>query len=156
MFEVRRAALDEFTIAVEMRANMSDEMGNSFDARSPHWRTRFCAHFAGKQGTGRGQLFFATVETGIAGMAIVSIVEHYRTEVFGERHARINAVFVKPQYRRRGIAHALMRAAIDWARAQRCVIVTLGASEDGRPLYEQLGFSATNDMALRLADGDAC
>lgn len=156
MFEIRPAELDEFAIAADLRGIMSEEMGNSFDARSDHWRARFCAHFAGKQGTGRGQLYFAIVDAAIVGMAIVSIAEHYRTEIFGERHARINAVFVKPEHRRRGIAHALTRAAVDWARAQDCIVVTLGASEEGRPLYEQLGFAASNEMVLRFTQEEPC
>lgn len=152
MVEVRAARLEEFPLAAGMREEMAREMGRSFDERSNDWRSRFCAHFGGKQAAGRAQLFFAAEGEEIVGMAMVSVVEHYRTEVFGEFHARINAVFVRPEFRRRGTAMRLMQAAIGWARERRCHVVTLDASDDGRPLYEKLGFERTNDMALGLSN----
>ena len=45
---------------------------------------------------------------------------------------------------------ALMRTLIDWCRAEGFNSVNLHASVDGRPLYEQLGFEATNEMRLGL------
>jgi GNAT superfamily N-acetyltransferase len=64
--------------------------------------------------------------------------------------AWIQNVYVVPKFRRRGIARELMRALIDWCRAQGLQSVNLHASADGRPLYEQLGFEATNEMRLAL------
>ena len=62
-------------------------------------------------------------------------------------------VYVEPEWRRRGVADALMRALLDELAARRIRRIVLHASEDGRRLYERLGFVATNEMRLPPADG---
>ena len=59
-------------------------------------------------------------------------------------------VYVHPQFRRRGIARAIMEALIGWCRSQDYDCICLHASSDGRPLYERLGFEPTNEMRLNL------
>ena len=66
------------------------------------------------------------------------------------QRAWIQNVYVAPEFRRRGIAREIMRTLIDWCRDQGFNSVNLHASTDGRPLYEQLGFEATNEMRLGL------
>jgi hypothetical protein len=44
----------------------------------------------------------------------------------------------------------LMEEIITWARAQRLDRLVLHASEEGRTLYEALGFKASNEMRLAL------
>jgi GNAT superfamily N-acetyltransferase len=55
-------------------------------------------------------------------------------------------VYTEPGARRRGIARALMQAVMAWAKSQGCDRMVLHASDFGRPLYQSLGFSATNEM----------
>jgi len=66
------------------------------------------------------------------------------------RRANILNVYTGPAYRRRGIARALMETMIDWCRREGFARVTLHASDDGRHLYESLGFEASNEMRLNL------
>jgi ribosomal protein S18 acetylase RimI-like enzyme len=55
-------------------------------------------------------------------------------------------VYVEREWRRRGIAEALMRTLLD-ALAERGIRrIVLHASDDGRRLYERLGFVQTNEM----------
>jgi ribosomal protein S18 acetylase RimI-like enzyme len=54
------------------------------------------------------------------------------------------------EYRRRGYARAAMEALLGWFAAHGIDYVTLGASPDGRPLYEKLGFELNADPAMRL------
>ena len=57
-------------------------------------------------------------------------------------------VYVVPEWRRRGVGEALMRSLLT-ALAERDVRrIVLHASEDGRRLYERLGFVPTNEMRL--------
>jgi len=57
---------------------------------------------------------------------------------------------VEREYRRQGIARKLMQSMIDWCRQQDFISVGLHASDEGRALYEQLGFEPTNEMQLEL------
>ena len=129
---------------------MSVEQENDFDRRSPDWRARYCAYFAEKQEDGKGQLFLALDNGKPVGMTIVSFLDNYRTAIFGVRFAYVNGVYVYPAYRRRGIARRLMQMALEWARERGCAQVRLRSSDEGRPLYEQLGFRASTEMQLDL------
>jgi GNAT superfamily N-acetyltransferase len=62
------------------------------------------------------------------------------------RQGIILNVYVEPAFRRRGLARALVAAAIAWARQNRLAGLVLHASEAGRPLYAQMGFIETNEM----------
>lgn len=59
-------------------------------------------------------------------------------------------VYTDPEWRRVGLADLVMRTILGWCRAHDLVGVTLHASEMGRPLYERLGFTATNEMRFPL------
>ncbi|GAP12573.1 acetyltransferases [Longilinea arvoryzae] len=67
------------------------------------------------------------------------------------REGYLMALYTRPEFRRRGLATAILRAILDQLRAEGITRVTLRASPDGRPLYESLGFEATPEMKLRLA-----
>jgi ribosomal protein S18 acetylase RimI-like enzyme len=55
----------------------------------------------------------------------------------------IGNVMVHAAARRRGLGELVMRAALDWLRAQRTAVVELDATTDGQPLYQRLGFAGT-------------
>jgi GNAT superfamily N-acetyltransferase len=57
-------------------------------------------------------------------------------------------VFTYPEFRKRGLARLLTKAAIDYCRRHGHKILWLHASQYGRPLYESLGFEQTNEMKL--------
>jgi ribosomal protein S18 acetylase RimI-like enzyme len=58
-------------------------------------------------------------------------------------------VYVEPAWRRRGVGDALMRAVLDALAVRGIRRIVLHASDDGRRLYERLGFVPTNEMRLR-------
>ena len=60
-------------------------------------------------------------------------------------------VYVEPRARGRGIGAALVRACIAHLASLGCDRVLLHAGERARPLYERLGFEATDELALRVA-----
>jgi GNAT superfamily N-acetyltransferase len=66
------------------------------------------------------------------------------------RRATILNVYTDPEYRRRGIARQLMQTMIAWCKHEGLARVTLHASDDGRHLYESLGFEPSNEMRLKL------
>ena len=66
------------------------------------------------------------------------------------RRAYILNVYTEPDYRRRGLARRIMQAIVDWSRREGFGSVALHASDEGRSLYEALGFKPTNEMRLDL------
>jgi GNAT superfamily N-acetyltransferase len=70
--------------------------------------------------------------------------------------AMILNLYVEREYRRQGIARALMQVMIAWCCEHDFTNVGLHASDEGRALYEKLGFRPTNEMRLELGrDGSA-
>ena len=63
--------------------------------------------------------------------------------------AYIFNMYTEPLHRRKGLARALMNAMLKWCHEHAISTVTLQASNEGRPLYESLGFEATNEMRLK-------
>jgi GNAT superfamily N-acetyltransferase len=150
--ECRAASADEYPTAAALRQEMGLEWGDDFDAKSHDWRTKFCAYFGGKQATGNAQLFLAFDGETPIGCAVISILDHYRRYAFGTEIGYVNAVYVRPAYRRRGIASRLMQQAIAWASERGCAGVRLRSSDEGRILYERLGFREGREMELGLAE----
>ena len=150
IIECRAARAGEYPAAAALRQEMALEMGNDFDAKSKNWRTKFCAYFSGKQSVGTAQLFLAYDGDTPVGCVTISIVDDYRRYCFDTPAAHVNAVFVRPAYRRRGIARELMQLAINWARERGCTRVRLRSSDDGRFLYDHLGFREGREMELDL------
>jgi len=68
------------------------------------------------------------------------------TRIAHGRQAIVLNVYTEPAWRRRGVAKLLMGHVIDWARAEQLDSLVLHASDDGRALYEKLGFVQTNEM----------
>ena len=64
------------------------------------------------------------------------------------REAYLLGVFVDEAWRRRGIAHAMVSAAVEQARREGASVVTLHASDEGRLLYETIGFVDSHEMRL--------
>lgn len=66
---------------------------------------------------------------------------------FGPEAIVLN-VYVERAWRRRGVAEALMRALLDALARRGIRRIVLHASDQGRQLYERLGFVPTNEMHL--------
>lgn len=65
------------------------------------------------------------------------------------RCAYIMNMYVRPDYRRRGIATAILDLLVTEAREKGTGRIALEATEAGRPLYEKYGFvPALSEMAL--------
>jgi len=62
------------------------------------------------------------------------------------RQGLVMNVFTERPWRRRGIAELLMRHLLAWVEESGLDTLVLHASDEGRRLYERLGFVATNEM----------
>jgi len=62
------------------------------------------------------------------------------------RQGIILNVFTEPNWRRRGVAALLLKTIVEWSRNHGLGGLVLHASDEGRSLYEQLGFVSTNEV----------
>jgi GNAT superfamily N-acetyltransferase len=87
-----------------------------------------------------------------AGVQLREVPPHPQTNSKGKidivsgRQAIIQNVFTEPKWRRRGLAALLIERIIGWTREQGIDSLVLHASDEGRALYERLGFIATTEM----------
>ena len=149
---IREANVKDLEILLRHRRMMWWDMGRRDEAALGLMEEAAREYFAAAvpDGTYRGFLVM-TAHNDIAGGA--GIVLSAWPGTLGQRSPRramILNMYVEREYRRRGIARALMVKMISWCRENGFRNVGLHASDEGRPLYEQLGFKPTNEMRLEL------
>lgn len=64
------------------------------------------------------------------------------------KRAHLMNVYTEEHYRRRGIAKHLVNMLIGDARAHGATEISLDATESGRPLYESMGFKASEECMV--------
>ena len=72
-----------------------------------------------------------------------------KIDIVSGRQAIIQNVYTEPEWRRRGLAALLIKRIIDWTHEQGIESLVLHASDEGRGVYERLGFIATTEMRFR-------
>jgi ribosomal protein S18 acetylase RimI-like enzyme len=148
MFETRTATVADAPLITAHRRAMFAAMGNTtdsvLDAMSQSflpWVTRMLAEgkYTGWITTEEGR----TVAS--AGMLVLDWPPH-PLDPAGEHRGYMLNVFVDPEYRRRGVAHALVNRCMDEARRRGIRVVALHSSDAARGIYEACGFRGTNEM----------
>jgi len=147
-YRIRRATVEDAPVIARHRAAMFRDMGDAsgddvariesasiFFLRQMMSERRFLGWLAERQG-----------EVVAGGGLVVSQLLPRPGAVDGGAQALILNVYCEPEHRRRGLARALMAAMLEWCKRERIAKVVLHASQDGRPLYESLGFVQTNEM----------
>ena len=67
------------------------------------------------------------------------------------KRAHLMNVYVRPEYRRKGIAREMINMLISEAKEKGVTEISLDATEAGKPLYESLGFwSVEESMKMNL------
>ena len=66
------------------------------------------------------------------------------------RRGHIMNVYTHKSFRRQGIARQMMNMLIEDARAKGATELSLDATEQGRPLYESLGFKASGECMTMI------
>lgn len=62
----------------------------------------------------------------------------------------VGTVYTLETYRRQGLAQRMMEMLLDECRSRGLHRISLHASDQGRLLYETMGFKATNEMRLEF------
>ena len=95
--------------------------------------------------------FLAKVDNRIVGMAGAFIKSDIPFRYFSNsQYGFIGDVYTIPAYRNLGISMKLNKDALKWLKNCGVDFVRLLASDAGRPIYEQLGFSPDADMVYRF------
>ncbi len=102
-----------------------------------------------ERGSFRGWLV-DTAEGVVAGGGVVLLDYPSSPRDPGAHRAYILNMYTEPKYRKQGLAKMIVEAMIGWCKEEGFGWVSLHASDDGRHLYETLGFKPTNEMRLAL------
>ncbi len=151
-FSIRSATLADLAVIMHHRRSMFFDMGYRDEAALAAMRATSEPFFAKGLANGSyvGWLVENPLKQVIAGGGLIAFEYHSSpADPFPRRPVIVN-MYTEPGYRRKGIARELMKRMIDWCRKEGFGSVLLHASEDGRPLYESLGFQPTNEMRLML------
>lgn len=148
---IRPATLADIPEILRQRRGMYEDMNYTESAKLAAMvdLTRSYLEKALKDGTFRSWLA-CDGDRPIAGGAVIISPWPSHPYDLECRRATILNVYTNPECRRRGIARKLMQTMIEWCRQEGFARVTLHASDDGRHLYESLGFEASNEMKLAL------
>lgn len=142
-YRVRPATLDDLDVLVRHRLAMFADMGVPFDA------TALSAAFAAwlrevmPAGAYRAWVVEWADGTVVGGAGATIIPWPPGPQYPGDKLAFVYNVYTEPAHRRRGLARVVMDALHAWCRANGVASIALNASQDGRPLYESLGYSVT-------------
>lgn len=67
------------------------------------------------------------------------------------KRAHLMNVYVDESYRRQGIAREMLTLLMDRAKENGVTGITLDATENGKPLYESMGFASSSEhMELKI------
>ena len=150
--KIRPATLSDIATILHHRRSMYEDMGKRderalsmmAEASEPYFREAL------SDGTYRGFLAENNEGRVIAGGGIVISPWPAQPSELHARRAMILNMYTEKDYRRRGIAKRLMLTMLEYLRKEGFPKVSLHASDEGRPLYESLGFEISNEMTLKL------
>ena len=151
-YTIRKATVDDIPIILHHRKAMFTDMGLDdlalIDAMEPPFVAWVSERIAND--TYHGWLAVAPDGQVIGGAGLW--VYEWIPSPLGPQVTRgyILNVYTEPGFRKQGIARRLVEEILAYCRARGLKIVLLHASEQGRPIYEALGFAQTNEMRIRL------
>lgn len=149
---IREATVDDVSIILHHRRSMFEEMGYTDPAMLDRVveMSRNVLKEGIREGFYRGWMAATQEDSIVSGGGIV--IARWLSMPFDvlPRRAWILNMYTEPPYRRRGLGRQLMQAMVDWCKREGLSHVSLHASDNGRHLYETMGFKPTNEMRLML------
>jgi GNAT superfamily N-acetyltransferase len=151
-FAIRAGTLDDAETVVAHRRAMFVDMGHRDEEAMNRMCDAFRPWLLGKMQAGEYLAWFAVTADGAiaasAGLWLMDWPPHMLGP--GRWRGNILNVYTRPESRRKGLARRLVETAIEWCRANGVSTVILHASDDGRPLYESMGFEPSTEMRMVL------
>ena len=151
-YTLRLAQASESEIITAQRQGMFEAMGSADAAALAQMSELYIPWVRARIEQGLYLGWFACTDAGsIVGGAGLWLVEWPPTVLApGTTRGYVMNVFVDPAHRGQGLATQMMRAIMAWCHDHGILTITLHASDQGRPIYESLGFDQTNEMRIIL------
>ena len=136
---IRPATLDDIDVLVRHRLGMFADMGVTVDESvAPAFRAWLTEMMP--SGTYRAWLIETAATEVAAGGGITILPWPPGPRYPTGRLAFVYNVYTEPAHRRRGYARRVMQAIHAWCRDAGITSLALNASQEGRPLYDALGY----------------
>lgn len=149
---IRRVSPDDAYTIARLRQAMWDEMRPQDNSTSAYREATFVYWYEALE-TGRAVGWIAEQDMTPIGMTML-LLHHHPPRPTGEaRRGYVTSVYVVPEHRRHGVGRALMDAVISYGREAGLQRLELRTSDQGRALYERVGFTPQEVMMLRLDEG---
>ncbi|GAP12572.1 N-acetylglutamate synthase [Longilinea arvoryzae] len=152
---LRAAEMADIPVLIELRLAMFQSMGccdpNILAEVAAASETYMNAHLA----DGRFRAWLVEVDGQIAatgGLILREAPPAYHN--LSGREGYIMGIYTRPEFRHRGLATAIMKRILVLLQEEGIPRATLRASQEGRLLYEKMGFEQTSEMKLELEDFD--
>ena len=149
--EYGTATFDELPRIIEMKMTMFHEV-NHAELLSPNAESIILEDYQRLYGEKNAQHFVARSN----GRIVASVGAFIKSDLpfryfLPASYGFIGDVYTEPSIRGKGVATKLNREALEWLGSRGVKLVRLLASDTARPLYERLGFTASNEMVLTFA-----
>jgi ribosomal protein S18 acetylase RimI-like enzyme len=154
-FSVRQGGVSDIPVLARHRAAMFRDMGQMELQHEEKLAQATASYLKDAMPSGEYLAWIAEAEgpspaaIGGAGVQLRPILPRPRSgsdELELGPEAIVLNVYVEPEWRRRGVAEALMRTVLAALASRGVRRIVLHASADGQRLYERLGFVSTNEM----------
>lgn len=151
-FKLRRASIADLETLVHHRQAMFRDMGHSDEAAMSSMSAKFRVWLREHMECGDYLAWLVDAADGSIAAGTGLWLMDWPPHMIGQgvRRGNILNVYTSTDFRRRGLARELMRAVLDWCKENGVDTIILHASPAGRALYEEMGFTPTNEMRLRL------
>ncbi|MDZ8258293.1 GNAT family N-acetyltransferase [Nostoc sp. ChiQUE01b] len=146
MFNLRQANLQELEALIQLRLELLRETGNiKADSDTANLAEATRKYVGEKMPSGEFLAWVAEVDSQI--VATSGLVFFQRPPYNGNLsglEAYVMNVYTIPMWRGQGIATALLKEIISFVRTTEAKRLWLHATEDGKRIYEKLGFVSTS------------
>jgi ribosomal protein S18 acetylase RimI-like enzyme len=151
---IRQTTASDIPDLVRLRRVMFESMGYDDQAQLTAADAAAASYFARTIPVGEftGWLAVTSVDVPVGSGGVVIDRHPPGPNNLSGRIGYIMNLVTIPSYRRRGIARRVMQAMLDWLAERDVHRVTLHAAEEGRVLYQELGFVDSNEMRLEAEE----
>ena len=151
-YTIRAATVDDAETIVRHRREMFLDMGHREEAVLDELVKSFRPWLVEKMSRLEYRAWFAIAPDGSIAAGVGLWLMNWPPGLYTSEPWRGNIlnVYTEREHRRRGLARNLVVTARDWAARHGIRVVILHSSDQGRPLYQSLGFQPTNEMRIFL------